>query len=58
MRELASRLFANAPLLLVLATLMWAGNAVAGKLAAGHISPVSLTFYRWAIACVLIGEST
>jgi len=44
----------NAYTLLVLTTLFWAGNAIAGKLAAGVISPVELTFFRWLVACVLV----
>ena len=43
---------ANPYALLTLTTLLWAGNAIAGKLAAGVISPVALTFARWLIACV------
>lgn len=46
--------FGNAHLLLVLTTLFWAGNAIAGRFAAGVISPVSLTFLRWLIASALI----
>lgn len=38
--------------LLTLTTLFWAGNAIAGKLAAGSISPVALTFARWIFACI------
>ena len=47
--------FANAYLLLVLTSLFWAGNAIAGKLAAGVLTPVTLTFVRWLCACALIG---
>jgi drug/metabolite transporter (DMT)-like permease len=43
---------ANPYTLLALATLFWAGNAIAGKIAAGAISPVALTSARWTIACV------
>ena len=43
---------ANPYALLTLTTLLWAGNAIAGKLAAGVISPVALTFARWLLACV------
>jgi drug/metabolite transporter (DMT)-like permease len=43
---------ANPYALLTLTTLLWAGNTIAGKLAAGVISPVALTFARWSIACV------
>ncbi|HYY84305.1 MAG TPA: EamA family transporter, partial [Beijerinckiaceae bacterium] len=29
---------------------MWAGNAVAGRLAVGEVSPMALTCLRWLIA--------
>jgi drug/metabolite transporter (DMT)-like permease len=46
---------ANQPyLLLCITTLCWAGNAVVGRLAAGHIPPVTLGFLRWSIAFLLI----
>jgi drug/metabolite transporter (DMT)-like permease len=46
---------ANQPyLLLCITTLCWAGNAVVGRLAAGHIPPVTLAFLRWSIAFLLI----
>ena len=41
-------------LLLFLTTLFWAGNAVAGKMAVGHISPFLLTTCRWMVALILI----
>jgi drug/metabolite transporter (DMT)-like permease len=41
-------------LLLFLTTLFWAGNAVAGKLAVGHISPFLLTSLRWLVASIVI----
>jgi len=41
------RLFRQPYLLLTLTTLAWAGNAVASRLAAGHISPMALTALRW-----------
>ena len=44
----------NAYALLVLTTLFWAGNAIAGKLAVGLITFTELTFLRWLFACVLI----
>ena len=34
----------------LLTTLFWGGNAIAGKLAVGHISPMLLTAARWGIA--------
>lgn len=40
---------------LAITALGWGGNAVAGKLAAGHISPMLLTSFRWALAVALIG---
>ncbi|MEL6921465.1 MAG: DMT family transporter [Pseudomonadota bacterium] len=36
--------------LLFFTTLFWSGNAIAGKLAVGHVSPMVLTFLRWAMA--------
>jgi len=41
-------------LLLFFATLFWAGNAVAGKLAVGHISPFLFTCLRWLAACAIV----
>src|SRR5215204_2671492 len=41
-------------LLLTLTTLAWAGNAVASRLAAGHISPMALTALRWVGVVVLL----
>ncbi|WP_034658168.1 DMT family transporter [Chelativorans sp. J32] len=40
--------------LLLLTTLSWGGNAVAGKLAVGHISPFALTFLRWILAVAVL----
>lgn len=40
--------------LLIITTLCWGGNAVAGKLAVGHVSPMVLTFLRWALASAII----
>ncbi len=47
-------LFGNAYLLLVLTTLGWGGNAVAGRLAVGEISPLVLTTFRWVGVVVLV----
>ncbi len=44
----------RAYLVLIIATLCWGGNAVAGKLAVGHVSPMVLTFLRWTLAVVII----
>ncbi|WP_102225583.1 DMT family transporter [Acidimangrovimonas sediminis] len=40
---------------LLLTALVWASNAVAGRLAVGHVSPFVLTTLRWAIAVVAVG---
>jgi drug/metabolite transporter (DMT)-like permease len=46
---------ANQPyLLLSITALFWAGNAIVGRLAAGHIPPVTLAFLRWSIAFLII----
>src|SRR5258708_21950080 len=46
---------ANQPyLLLTFTALCWAGNAIVGRLAAGHIPPVTLSFLRWGIAFFII----
>src|SRR5947207_11420673 len=49
------RWLANQPYLLLSVTaLCWAGNAIVGRLAAGHIPPVTLSFLRWSFAFLLI----
>jgi drug/metabolite transporter (DMT)-like permease len=46
---------ANQPyLLLSITALCWAGNAIIGRLAAGHIPPVTLSFLRWSLAFLII----
>ena len=46
---------ANQPyLLLPVTALCWAGNAIVGRLAAGHIPPVTLSFLRWSLAFLII----
>ncbi|MCO6048207.1 DMT family transporter [Mesorhizobium sp. RP14(2022)] len=40
--------------LLILTTLMWGGNSVAGKYAVGHVSPMLLTTLRWGLACAIL----
>lgn len=44
----------NAPLLLSLAMLFWAGNSIAGRSLAGVVPPMALTFWRWALALALV----
>jgi drug/metabolite transporter (DMT)-like permease len=46
---------ANQPyLLLCITAACWAGNAIVGRLAAGHIPPVTLSFLRWSLAFLII----
>ena len=40
--------------LLTITALVWGGNAVAGKLAVGHVSPFLLTHLRWMFACAVL----
>lgn len=47
-------MFRNAYVLLLLTTLFWGGNAVAGKLAVDHISPMVLNAMRWALASAIM----
>ncbi|WP_269621111.1 DMT family transporter [Zhongshania sp. BJYM1] len=47
-------LFRNPFFILTLVALLWGGNAVAGKIAAGHVSPMLLTSLRWFFACIFI----
>src|SRR5436305_7670853 len=55
MRRPAGNWIANQPyLLLSITALCWAGNAIVGRLAAGHIPPVTLSFLRWSIAFLII----
>jgi drug/metabolite transporter (DMT)-like permease len=50
-----TRWIANQPyLLLCITALCWAGNAIVGRLAAGHIPPVTLSFLRWSAAFLII----
>src|ERR1700761_4165838 len=46
---------ANQPyVLLSITALCWAGNAIVGRLAAGHIPPVTLAFLRWWLAFLFL----
>jgi drug/metabolite transporter (DMT)-like permease len=44
---LIDRLYQWPTVLLTLTAIFWAGNAVAGRMAVGHISPMLLVFLRW-----------
>ena len=41
-------------LMLILTTLIWGGNAIAGKMAVGHVSPALLVMLRWFFAMIII----
>ncbi len=50
-----SNWFVHQPyLLLTLCAMIWGGNAIAGKLAVGHVSPAMLTSLRWIFAVLVI----
>ena len=51
---LLSRVYANAPILLCLATLGWGSNAVASRLAVGEVSPMMLIFLRWGLVVLIV----
>jgi drug/metabolite transporter (DMT)-like permease len=53
-RALWSWLYGRPFLLLILTMLMWGGNAVASRLAVGHISPMALTSLRWLGVCLVL----
>ncbi|BDA83242.1 membrane protein [Aureimonas sp. SA4125] len=50
MKKLISHPYA----MLTLVALIWGANAVAGKLAVGHVSPMMLTLLRWIVACAVL----
>ena len=39
---------------LSLATILWAGNAIAGRVLVGSISPISLSAVRWGLAALIL----
>ncbi len=47
-------LYASAPLMLILATLGWGSNTIAGRLAVGEVGPMILIFFRWGLVVLLI----
>ncbi|UVK40053.1 DMT family transporter [Mesorhizobium sp. AR10] len=44
----------SAYIFLLVTTLLWGGNSVAGKLAVDHISPMTLVFLRWVLAVLIM----
>lgn len=53
-KRLTRAVSGNAYVLLTLTTLMWAGNAIASRLAGGVVSPMVLTTMRWVIVCLIV----
>lgn len=51
---LFSRIYSSSPLLLILATLGWGTNTIAGRLAVGEVSPMLLIFFRWGIVVLIL----
>lgn len=49
-----SNLFNNAYVMLVLAPLLWGGNAVAGKIASFDWQPYSITCVRWCLTALVL----
>lgn len=54
LQSLWKGLLGQAYLLLILTTLMWGGNAIAGRLAVGEVSPMMLTCLRWVIVVAVM----
>ncbi|WP_439574426.1 DMT family transporter [Phreatobacter sp.] len=48
------RLLDRPYLILAATTLIWAGNAIASRLAVGHVSPMMLTCLRWVGTVILV----
>ncbi len=58
MTELAPRRFSalnNPYLMLILASLLWSGNHVVGRAAAGHIPPLAISTLRWFLPLLVLG---
>lgn len=41
-------------MLLAVTMLLWAGNSIAGRALAGHVPPLTLSFWRWLLALALV----
>jgi drug/metabolite transporter (DMT)-like permease len=54
LRRLAQSFYGAAGLLLVLTSLFWAGNTIAGRLAVDQITPLMLTSLRWVLAMLVL----
>jgi drug/metabolite transporter (DMT)-like permease len=49
-----ARISVQTALLMTLPPLLWAGNAVVGRLVAGMVPPLTLNFLRWVIAALIL----
>ena len=49
-----TRLAARTALLMTLPPLLWAGNAIVGRLLVGSVPPLTLNFLRWLLAAALL----
>ena len=53
-KSLLKALYGNAPLLLTLTALFWAGNFVVGRGVHGHVPPIALSWARWMLAFLIV----
>ena len=51
---LATRIYANAYILLVVGTFFWSCNAVISRMAVGEVTPAQMVFYRWLLVGLVI----
>lgn len=49
-----SRISAQTAVLMTLPPLLWAANAVVGRLMVGHVPPLMLNFLRWSLAALIL----
>ncbi|HMC14875.1 MAG TPA: DMT family transporter [Albitalea sp.] len=49
-----TRLTPRTALLMTMPPLLWAGNAIVGRLAVGSVPPLTLNFLRWALAALIL----
>ena len=50
----AAPISARTALLMTLPPLLWAANAVVGRLLVGHVPPLTLNFVRWTLAALIL----
>ena len=49
-----SRISAQTAVLMTLPPLLWAANAVVGRMTVGHVPPLMLNFLRWSLAALIL----